>query len=139
MPTPTPMTTPMTIQLNEFTNINGTLFSFELMKEIGWKASRVFIINIPKNGERGGHAHLKCRQVIIVSFGSVSISYFDGKNWGEVKLESSDSCLTVPAEIWIDIKANEKSQLLVLASDTFSESDYIRDMDKFKEFKKSKS
>lgn len=82
---------------------------------------------------RGHHAHKKLQQILICSYGKIEVSLDNGK--GDVKteiLDSPDKGLYVGPSTWRTIKwLEDNSVLLVLASEHYDESDYIRNYSDF--------
>ena len=105
--------------------------------EIPFFIKRVFYLyDIPGGMNRGAHAHKKCHQLLIAPSGSFSVSLNDGKNEKSVSLFTPNIGLHIPPGIWAAEKHFSSGAIcLVLASDFFDESDYIRNYDEFLEFK----
>lgn len=90
----------------------------------------------PQDVTRGGHAHLELEQVIVAVSGTITFSIEDlnGKKEDFV-LDSPDKGLYIPRKIWRDIKFSHSAVLLCLASEKYSEDDYIRDYGIFEKLK----
>lgn len=81
---------------------------------------------------RGFHAHKTLNQVLICVHGSCKILMDDGYEKQDVVLDKPDLGLYVPAHIWHEMyDFAPGTVLLVLASDVYNESDYIRNYDDF--------
>jgi len=88
----------------------------------------------PEYIERGNHAHIHCRQILIAVSGRVEVELENIK--GETVtflLDSPDQGVYVPVMYWRRIHMSQDSVLLCLASDIYDEDDYIRDYDVFKQ------
>jgi len=111
----------------------GNLSIIEAQKDIPFEIKRVYYIwgnkdNLP----RGGHAHKELWQAIIAMHGSCKIKIYDGKSTNDYILNKPDNVLIFPPGYWRDLVAFEDDcVLLVLASDYYNESDYIRDYDEY--------
>jgi len=112
----------------------GNLCVVEGNSAIPFNIKRVFYLcDIPGGSKRGGHAHKKLQQFIIAVNGSFEVSV-QGKDFKETYvLNRSNFGLYVPSKHWCQLKNFSSGAVcLVLASEHYDESDYIRN---FKEFK----
>lgn len=81
---------------------------------------------------RGHHAHRKLEQLMVAVSGSIEIELDNGRDRRIEVLDNATEALYVPPLIWRRIRAQEPhAALLVFASASFSEADYIRDYDRF--------
>lgn len=98
-----------------------------------FKIKRVYYIISPKSGLlRGAHAHYKNKQVLFCIRGSVRMVLDDGQNKEEVTLNRPNIGIVLDKMVWHEMHdMNTNSLLLVLASDLFSQNDYIRDYKSF--------
>lgn len=86
---------------------------------------------------RGHHAHLKLQQLMVAVSGSIEIEFDNGRECRTEILDRATEALYVPPGLWRRIRALELySALLVFASASFDEADYIRDYDSFVQFAK---
>ena len=91
-----------------------------------------FIFNTKKNVSRGFHAHRDLQQVAVCVAGKCRMTLDDGKKREEVWLDSPNKGIYIDKYIWREMHDFSKDcVLLVLASEHYSESDYIRDYDQF--------
>ena len=97
-----------------------------------------FLHNVPDNEQRGGHAHINLSQLIIPVNGSFDILVDDGNTCSIIHLNSNNNmALYFPPGIWRELSNfSFGSVCLVLASEKYSETDYIRDYQTFKDYKK---
>lgn len=97
---------------------------------------RVFYsYDIPAGERRGAHAHKQCHQLIIAASGSFEVVLNDGVNKRTVLLNRPFFGLHVPPGIWSSEQGFSSGSIcLVLASDVYSEEDYIRDYDEYVEW-----
>ncbi len=115
--------------------IDGTLSVAESVKDIPFEIKRVYYIyglNNP-HAVRGKHAHRKLEQVLFCINGSCKVGLDDGENRQTVLLDQPNKGVYLGIELWHTMhEFSENCILLVLASDLYKESDYIRDYDEFK-------
>lgn len=101
---------------------------------IPFKIKRVYYLLSPDPKlPRGFHAHKKCQQVIFCIQGTIRLILDDGKKKEEVFLDKPNIGIFLENMVWhqmYDFKRN--TILLVLASAEFSEKDYIRNYEQFK-------
>ena len=116
----------------------GTITVGEVDKEIRFNPKRIFFVR-PQSDEqvRGGHAHRISWQMLIVVKGTCVVTLDDGENRQDTILKSSKIALTIPPGLWSSQVYTTKDTLIMVASDMVcDESDYIRDYQSFKDFRK---
>ncbi|MGB0999408.1 MAG: sugar 3,4-ketoisomerase [Flavobacteriales bacterium] len=125
------------IELPKITNPAGNLSSIESNTEVPFQIKRVYYLyDIPGGEERGAHAHKALHQLIVAASGSFELELFDGKNKKSFFLNRPYEGLLLPPGLWRELKNfSSGSVCLVLASEAYSETDYIRDFDDFNVFK----
>ncbi len=95
-----------------------------------------YLYDVPGGEERGGHAHRDLHQLIVAVSGSFEVMLDDGKNKKIVRLNRPDYGLLVTPGIWRELfEFSSGSVCLVLASEVYSENDYLRDYAEFKVIK----
>ena len=126
------------IHLPRVHNRVGNITSVENMKNIPFETKRIYYLyDIPGGESRGGHGHKEMESLIIALSGSFDVTVDDGINKKTIQLNRPYLGLNVKPGMWRDISNfSSGSVLLVLASHLYSEDDYIRDYDTFKEFVK---
>ena len=86
---------------------------------------------------RGEHAHRTLVQLLVAVRGSFQVILKDGRNERLVHLDRPDYGLLVRAGVWNELRSFSPGGVcLVLASELFSEDDYICSWREFLEFKK---
>ena len=94
-----------------------------------------YLYDIPSDAERGGHSHIDQREFLIAVSGSFDVVLNDGTTTKTVTLNKPDKGLLINQGIWRELNNFSSGAVcLVLSSNFFDESDYIRD---FQEFVKS--
>ena len=111
----------------------GSLIAIEEGYNAPFDIKRVYYIFDTKQGvERGFHAHINLEQIAIVVKGSCTFVLDDGVKREEIKLNSPNQGLHLKGLIWREMKDfSHDCVLVVLASEHYDESDYIREYDKF--------
>ena len=118
----------------------GGLVIAEAFKEIPFQIRRVFYsFNIPDRKSRGAHAHRKCSQVLIAPSGRFVAEVDDGIRKRRIVMDDPLKGLLVPPGIWAsELEFEPGAICLVLASDNYDESDYIRCYDEYLEYRAQK-
>lgn len=116
----------------------GSLSVIEANNTVPFDIKRVYYLyDVPGGAERGGHAHKDLHQLIVAASGSFSVTLDDGKVKRTVVLNRPYQGLVVVPGIWRELtEFSSGAVCLVLASEKYDESDYIRDYQEFLEYKK---
>ena len=111
----------------------GNLVVAEYEKEIPFLVKRIYYIyGVSDDKRRGFHSHKELKQVYIAINGSLKVMLDDGKKQEIVTLDSPTKGLYIGHNVWREIYDFSKDAiLLVLASEKYSEQDYIRNHDEF--------
>ena len=106
--------------------------------QVPFEIHRAFwVYDVPAGSERGGHSHKTLKECVIALGGSFTVTLNDGKETQRFLLNRPFRGLYIPPGYWSvidDFAAG--SVYLTLASQPFSEEDYIRDFDSFLESKR---
>ena len=115
----------------------GSLIALEQNKEIPFDIKRVYyIFGTKESVQRGFHAHKKLKQIAVCVAGQCKMILDDGVDRIEATLDSPEKGLLIVESVWHEMyDFSPDCVLLVLASDYYDESDYIRDYASFKELK----
>ena len=111
----------------------GQLIAIEQLKDIPFEIKRVYYMYDTTEGvTRGYHAHKNLQQVLICVHGSCKIRLDNGTEEEVVTLDKPYEGLYVSNNMWREMyDFSSDAVLLVLASELYDESDYIRDYDEF--------
>ena len=128
------------IELPRIKNRAGNITPINNNQEVPFDVKRVFYIyDIPGGEDRGAHAHKECHQFLVATSGSFEIELDDGNIKRTVVLNRPYYGLHIPPGIWASEKGfSSGSVCLVLASEGYLESDYVRNYDEFKSLRKLK-
>jgi dTDP-4-dehydrorhamnose 3,5-epimerase-like enzyme len=111
----------------------GDLSIAEIGKQLPFLPRRYFVVyGVPDQTVRGQHAHRVQHQYLTCLHGSCRVHVENGRDHAEITLDSPRFGLHVPPRIWAsqyDYSAD--AVLLVLSSDVYDESEYIRNYDEF--------
>ena len=96
-----------------------------------------YLYDVPGGESRGAHAHKCLQQLIIAASGSFTVTLDDSIQKRSFFLNRPYQALYVCPGIWRDIvDFSSGSVCLVLASEGYDESDYLRTYETFIAFKK---
>ncbi len=111
----------------------GMLIALETFKEIPFEIKRVYYMyDTLKGVRRGFHAHKKLQQILICTSGSCKIHLDDGNETCEVLLDKPYEGLYVTSDMWREMyDFSNDAVLMVLASEYYDETDYIRNYEEF--------
>jgi hypothetical protein len=97
-----------------------------VMKRAYW------IYDVPGGETRGGHAYKTLQEFIVALSGSFDVVLDDGRNRKIVSLNRSYFGLYVPNMIWRYLENfSTNAVCMILASEHYSEGDYLRDYKHF--------
>lgn len=104
---------------------------------IPYEIKRVYYLyDVPSGAERGGHSHKVQQEFLVALSGSFDVILNDGKQEKIVTLNKPFQGLLITNGIWRELKNFSSGAVcLVIASDVFSEEDYIREFQDFLELK----
>lgn len=113
----------------------GSLVAFEIgaQRAVPFDIKRVYYIYQTGDGvSRGFHAHRNLTQILICIAGSCRITLDNGKVRENVLMSSPTQGLIINSMVWREMhEFSSNCVLLVLASEHYDESDYIRDYESF--------
>ncbi len=132
--------TKMNYKIIDIPKINNTRGNIGVIENstIPFEVKRVYyLFDIPSGAKRGGHAHKKLKQVLIAISGSFDVVLKDGKSKEVITLNRPDRGLLIENNMWRELENfSSGSVCLVLASEEFSEDDYIRNYKEYLSFSK---
>ena len=122
-----------TISFKPLGDERGSLVALEGNKVVPFDIKRVYYIFDTKEGvSRGFHAHRNLKQVAVCVTGSCRFVLDNGKQKEEIVLDSAIKGLLIEDLTWREMyDFSPDCVLMVLASECYDESDYIRDYQEF--------
>ena len=109
---------------------NGTTLPFDVKRTY-------YLYDVPGGESRGAHAHRELEQLIVAASGSFIVTLDDGKCKRSFFLNRPYQGLYVKAGMWRTLEDFSSGAVcMVLASDVYKVSDYIRTYDEFVQFRK---
>ena len=121
------------IELDKHHHEKGNITVVENDISVPFSIKRVYYLyDVPGGESRGGHAHKGLYQLIVAASGSFTVTLDDGKVKRTFLLNRPYQALMVVPGIWRTLDDfSSGSVCLVLASECYTEEDYIRDYDEF--------
>lgn len=122
------------IELNKHhSQRKGNISVVENQITVPFSTKRIYYLyDVPGGETRGGHAHKNLYQLIIAASGSFTVTLDDGNVKRTFMLNRPYQGLLVKPGIWRTLDDfSSGSVCLVLASEVYDESDYIRTYDEF--------
>lgn len=116
----------------------GALTVVEQLKEVPFEVKRVYwTYDVPGGESRGGHAHKNLYQLLVPMSGSFKVVLDNGMEKREFLLNHPWQGLIITPGIWRTLEDFSSGAVcMVLASELYDESDYIREYDQFIEWTK---
>ena len=121
------------IQLPKITDPRGNLTFFESKKHVPFDFKRVYYLyDVPGGSERGGHAHKDLHQFMIAMSGSFDVVNDDGREKKRIHMNRSYNGLYICPMMWRELdNFSSGAVCMVVASEYYDETDYIRDYGDF--------
>lgn len=128
------------ISLESFPDQSGDLTVCEPLTSAGIEVKRVYFLhNLAEGSRRGGHAHRALHQLLIAVSGSFDLRLTHEGNEKVIHAKSASQAFYVPPMTWRELyNFSPDAICLVLASEFFSEDDYIRERELFDQISASK-
>ncbi|WP_416860851.1 sugar 3,4-ketoisomerase [Helicobacter ganmani] len=123
------------LNLQVINDERGKLVSLESLKNLPFAIKRVYyMFDTLPDEPRGFHAHKELEQLVIAIDGACEFVLDDGKNKESVWLNRPDVGLYIGKNMWREMRNfSYGCKLMILASDYYDESEYIRDYAEFLE------
>jgi hypothetical protein len=121
------------LELPKISDPRGNLTFIENSNQIPFDIKRVYYLyDIPGGSDRGAHAHKNLHQFVVAMSGSFDIELDDGFNKKRFHLNRSYYGLYICPMMWrlVD-NFSSGAVCMVLASEHYSEGDYIRNYQEF--------
>ena len=111
----------------------GHLVVVEGNRSIPFEVKRVYYIYGTQKGiVRGKHAHRRLQQMIFCPVGSCDFILDNGKERKTIRLDSPRQGLYIQSNLWREFtNFSPDCVVMVMASEHYDESDYIRDYEAF--------
>lgn len=111
----------------------GYLVALEENNNIPFNIKRVYYTyGVPTDAQRGFHAHKETEQILICLSGSIKVKCFDGNKEEVYNLDNPSKGIYLGTMLWHEMfDYQDDTVIMVLASELYEESDYIRNYDDF--------
>lgn len=117
------------VTLHRHTARQGNLTAVESGRDVPFDIARVYYLyDLPGGESRGGHAHRELQQLMVCVMGSFDVILDDGRERRKIHLDRAYHGLMIRPMVWRELENFSSGAIcLVIASDVYRESDYIRD------------
>jgi hypothetical protein len=124
------------IELPKVSDVRGNLTAIEGRRHVPFEIARVYYVyDVPSGSVRAAHAHKRLEQVFLAFAGSFKIHVEDGHQKTSYVLNRPNIGLYVPPGVWRLLDDFSGGAVcVVLASDIYDETDYIRSYEDFRRF-----
>lgn len=125
------------VELDKHHHEKGNITVVENGVSVPFGIKRVYYLyDVPGGESRGGHAHKDLYQLIVAASGSFTVTLDDGKVKRTFLLNRPYQALMVVPGIWRTLDDFSSGAVcLVLASECYTEDDYIRDYKNYMDWK----
>ncbi len=115
--------------LPKVVDLRGSLIFGEASRHVPFEVKRYFLVfDVQSEHIRGEHAHRRLHQFLVCVAGRCNVVTDDGITRHEVVLDSASKGVHIPPMVWAtQYKFSRDAVLLVLASEYYDASEYIRD------------
>lgn len=122
------------LELPRYPDWRGSLTVIEGTQHVPFEIVRAYwVYDVPGGSKRPGHAYRSLEEFIVALSGSLDVVVEDGLTTRIWSLNRSYFGLHVPSMLWRTLtNFSTNAVCLVLASQPFSEEDYIRDLEEFR-------
>ena len=122
------------IELEKIVDPRGNLTVAQGDIDVPFDIKRVYwVYDVPAGEYRGGHAHKRCKELLVALSGSFHVTLDNGERRETYLLNHPYQGLLIDTGIWRTLDDFSSGAVcLVLASELFEESDYIREYDEYK-------
>jgi len=129
------------LDLPKITDARGNLSFIEGNVHVPFDIKRIYYLyDVPGGSDRGSHAHKRLHQFIVAMSGSFDVVLNDGYEEKRFHLCRSYYGLYVCPMMWRYLdNFSTGASCMVLASERYDETDYIRDYEQFLAAVKTKS
>ncbi len=126
---PTPLGEATIHHLPKAVDLRGSLVFGEELRHVPFEVKRYFLVfDVQSEHIRGEHAHRRLHQFLVCVAGRCNVVTDDGVTRHEVVLDSPSKGVHIPPMVWAtQYKFSRDAVLLVLASEYYDASEYIRD------------
>lgn len=99
------------------------------LRSIRCSSPRIYyLFDVPECAERGGHAHMRLYQQLVIAAGSCELYINDGVRSRHTVMTPQSGTIEIVPGIWRELKGfKEGTVVFVIASEKYDEADYFRD------------
>ena len=112
------------LDLSTFRDDRGALTPIDF-SDAGFAAARAFVVTAPQGAVRGGHAHLRVRQILFCAAGVIDVELRRGPRTDRVMLDEGRPAILIEAGVWArQTYLGPASTLIVFADGPYDPAEY---------------
>ena len=112
------------LDLERFRDHRGSLTPLTL-DDVGFRVARTFVVSAPRGAVRGGHAHLRVRQVLFRASGTIDVAVSHLGEHARVTLDDDRPALLIEPGVWAQqTYLDDGATLIVFADGPYDASEY---------------
>lgn len=118
-----------------FADKRGKLASLEFKEQVPFEPKRIYYV-FENKSPRGGHAHIKEKELFICINGSFTAKIHDSENWHIFYMKSPGDALFASEMVWHEFLDFSKDAIMLCLSSTAYDpgrKGYITDFNKFQQ------
>lgn len=113
------------IPMQVFSEPRGVLTTFDFHRH-GFVPVRAFIVAAPSGAVRGGHGHVRGRQLLIRASGEIEVEIRHCSSNARLVLDAENPAIMIEAPVWSrQTYWGEQPTMIVLCDTPYSPEDYI--------------
>ena len=98
--------------------------------DLGFRVARAFVVNAPAGAVRGGHAHLRVRQLLLRASGTIEVEVRDAGERARVTLDASQPAMLIEPGVWATQRyLDDGAALVVFADGPYDAEEYVHASD----------
>jgi dTDP-4-dehydrorhamnose 3,5-epimerase-like enzyme len=128
-------TSPQPLHLPVRRDRRGALCAVEGARDVPFPIARAYwIVGVPAEASRGGHAHRSVREVVAAAAGSFVVRWEDARGReGEIRLRAPGEAVLLPPLVWRElVDFSPDAVCVVLASGPYDPGEYVNDLEEFR-------
>lgn len=121
------------VSLQYYKDSRGTLVVAQSREQVPFQIERVFVLSdLTPGSERGGHAHRRCQEFLMVASGAVTVELDNVREQWRYRVSGPSQGVYIEPLTWIVLRDFDVGTIcVVLASEPYNPTDYIRDYAEF--------
>jgi hypothetical protein len=112
------------LRIASFSDERGALIPFEFT-ELPFRPIRCFLVAAPHGARRGGHAHLRGRQLLVRVSGDIEVCAEFERERVSLRLDENNNAVLIAAPVWSEQTYLTDARLLVFCDTPYDPDAYV--------------